>query len=247
MSAYSERIAEAVKAKKITFVELSRLTGIPKSALQRYASGETDKLPIDRVALMAKALDTTPAYLMGWVCPNQISSNKVPLPSFTSWADPLVEAYANTVRPKQDAVCAVLGIPHIQPKDEPDPQQITITTYTSSAAAGIPIWVDGESEDKDFPVGVVPNGTNFAIHIAGDSMEPTIENGSYVFVKRQPELFNKEIGVFMLQDEAVCKRFLKDKSGIQLLSDNEKYTPIVITDDTEGFGLVGKVIGHWKP
>ena len=66
MSTYSDRIAAAVKTKGITYVELSRLTGIPKSALQRYATGETDKLPTDRIALIARALDTTPAYLMGW-------------------------------------------------------------------------------------------------------------------------------------------------------------------------------------
>ena len=42
------------------------MTGIPKSAIQRYTSGETDKIPIDRVILMSEAMGIDPAYVMGW-------------------------------------------------------------------------------------------------------------------------------------------------------------------------------------
>ena len=52
--------------KQISIRELSDLTGIPKSAIQRYTSGETEKIPIDRMKLMAKALGIDPAHVMGW-------------------------------------------------------------------------------------------------------------------------------------------------------------------------------------
>lgn len=100
-------------------------------------------------------------------------------------------------------------------------------------------------EDREYPPGVVPKGTSFAIRIDGDSMEPTIPDGAYVFVKQQPEVRNNEIGVFMLYDEATCKRYYKDKNGVKLLSDNPKYDPITIAKDAEGLGLVGKVLGHY--
>lgn len=59
-------IYSTMKAKKKTYVGLEKETGIPKSALQRYATGATEKIPIERLKLIADALETTPAYLMGW-------------------------------------------------------------------------------------------------------------------------------------------------------------------------------------
>ena len=51
---------------KITYGELSKKTNIPKSALQRYATGETEKIPITRIEVIAKALNTTAQFIMGW-------------------------------------------------------------------------------------------------------------------------------------------------------------------------------------
>lgn len=62
----SERIKEAIQKSGLTLIELQDRTGIPKSAIQRYATGSTEKLPIDRVKAIAKATGFSPAYLMGW-------------------------------------------------------------------------------------------------------------------------------------------------------------------------------------
>ena len=66
MSEISDRILRLMQAKEVSYGELSRRTGIPKSALQRYATGETPKIPLDRIELIAKALLTSPEYIMGW-------------------------------------------------------------------------------------------------------------------------------------------------------------------------------------
>lgn len=62
----SKRILESIERKNVSYGILSELTGIPKSAIHRYATGETPKIPIDRVESIAKALGVTAAYLMGW-------------------------------------------------------------------------------------------------------------------------------------------------------------------------------------
>ena len=67
MSKISNRILEILSEKEISYGELSYRTGIPKSALQRYATGETEKIPVDRLELIAASIGTTPAYLMGWI------------------------------------------------------------------------------------------------------------------------------------------------------------------------------------
>ena len=60
------RIREAMEARRISYGELAALTEIPKSALQRYATGTTGKIPLDRVVRIAGALQIPAARLMGW-------------------------------------------------------------------------------------------------------------------------------------------------------------------------------------
>ena len=66
MSEISERLYAAIVNKGYSYGELAKLTGIPKSAIQRYAIGETEKIPIDRLELLASSLGVSSAYLMGW-------------------------------------------------------------------------------------------------------------------------------------------------------------------------------------
>lgn len=60
------KILTAMSEKNISYGELSVMTGIPKSALQRYATGATGKIPLPRVELIAQALGVSAAYLLGW-------------------------------------------------------------------------------------------------------------------------------------------------------------------------------------
>lgn len=89
MNAISERILNLLAEKDISYGELSIQTNIPKSALQRYATGQTEKIPIDRLDRIAKALNTTPAYLMGWEEAKEksipVSKNISPLPPMKRW------------------------------------------------------------------------------------------------------------------------------------------------------------------
>lgn len=66
MKNISQRILTLITEQKITYAELSKKTKMPASALQRYAVGDTSKIPLDRIVSIAAALGTTPEYLMGW-------------------------------------------------------------------------------------------------------------------------------------------------------------------------------------
>lgn len=76
MSDISKRILDIILSKEISYGELSDKTGIPKSALQRYATGQTEKIPIDRLEIIARAIGTTAAYLMGWEDNNPASISR---------------------------------------------------------------------------------------------------------------------------------------------------------------------------
>lgn len=63
-------LIEKIKLRRLelglSYHELSDLTGINKSTLQRYETGFIKKVPINQVQIIAKALNVTPGYLMGW-------------------------------------------------------------------------------------------------------------------------------------------------------------------------------------
>lgn len=66
MSVFSERLEKLLAKNDITAAELSRRTGIPESAISNYRAGKYEAKQ-RRLEQLARALNTTPAYLMGWV------------------------------------------------------------------------------------------------------------------------------------------------------------------------------------
>ena len=69
-------LKENIKSKRIerkmTFEDLAKSVGVSRQTIQRYESGVIGNIPSDKIELIARALDTSPAYLMGW---EQIDSN----------------------------------------------------------------------------------------------------------------------------------------------------------------------------
>ena len=62
---FSKRLDNALKAKGISQSELVKRTGIGKSTISQYLSGLYIAKQ-DNISKISKALDVSPAYLMGW-------------------------------------------------------------------------------------------------------------------------------------------------------------------------------------
>jgi len=69
-----------------------------------------------------------------------------------------------------------------------------------------------------------------------------IENHSIVFIKRDSEVANKKIGAFLLNNEALLKRYYITDNGVFLRSDNREY-PDIRVKDHDDFIIVGRYIG----
>lgn len=83
-----------------------------------------------------------------------------------------------------------------------------------------------------------------AIHVDGESMEPTLQDGSIVFVDREQTNINKD-GIFIAATNAglFIKRIRQRADGmVELISDNKTYTPEVLAPDE--VRIVGKVVGN---
>lgn len=62
----SSRIRKARKEKRLTLEQLGEMTGVGKSAINKYEKGVVTNIPPERLELLANALDVTPGYLIGW-------------------------------------------------------------------------------------------------------------------------------------------------------------------------------------
>lgn len=61
-----QRINARRKELKISADELAKRLGKDRSTIYRYEKGDIENLPLDILEPIAKVLETTPAYLMGW-------------------------------------------------------------------------------------------------------------------------------------------------------------------------------------
>lgn len=61
-----ERIKQRRKELKISADELGAVLGKDRSTVYRYEKGDIEKLPLDILEPIARVLQTTPQYLMGW-------------------------------------------------------------------------------------------------------------------------------------------------------------------------------------
>lgn len=64
------RIGERIKQRRLelgyTADALAKLLNKNRATIYRYENGDIENMPIDVLEPLAKALNTTPAYLMGW-------------------------------------------------------------------------------------------------------------------------------------------------------------------------------------
>ena len=66
MSVQSDRIKSEMVRNDLTLVEIEQRTGIKKSSMQRYVSGQTGKIPMSAIEKLAKLFGVPATYLMGW-------------------------------------------------------------------------------------------------------------------------------------------------------------------------------------
>ena len=81
---FSDRLNEAMKRYNISATELCNRTGIPKSAMSQYRSGAFEP-KADRLSLLAKALNVSEAWLMGYdIEPNATFTPFIQAPLYES-------------------------------------------------------------------------------------------------------------------------------------------------------------------
>ncbi|HBW13818.1 MAG TPA: repressor LexA [Proteiniclasticum sp.] len=112
-----------------------------------------------------------------------------------------------------------------------------------SIAAGSPILAEQNIEDYfnlDKKI-----KADFCLRIKGDSMiNVNIMDGDIVFIKKQEDLDNGEIGAVLVGDSATLKRFYRMDGEVYLQAENPAYKPIVISG--EEAMILGKMVASLR-
>lgn len=90
---------------------------------------------------------------------------------------------------------------------------------------------------------LLPTGNIFALVAKGDSMEPTIPNGSKVLIREQSEVEYGEIAAVLVNGdtEATLKRVKKQGETILLMPDNPKHEPYIVNKNNPA-KIIGKAV-----
>ena len=98
------RIGERIKQRRLelgyTADALAKLLNKNRATIYRYENGDIENMPIDVLEPLAKALNTTPAYLMGWTDSQQSIDHKDTEGYYT---DPETAEFAEYLRTRPGA------------------------------------------------------------------------------------------------------------------------------------------------
>lgn len=170
------------------------------------------------------------------------------------WKKGTVSAWVNGTRmPKMDKIdimCKYFGCERddllFDAREMKMMRSVSIPVY-ARVAAGIPLEASEEIVDREeIPKKWTEFGDYYGLRIRGDSMQPRIEEGDVVIVRKQSTADDGQTVIAIVNgNDAVCKKLKVYKDGIALVSNNPIYAPMYFsTSDTQDIPvrIIGRVV-----
>ena len=253
-----EKLAKARKEQKIRqgeFVRLLKDYGIDMSS-SSYSCWETGARTPNAYQLLAlcRALDIDD--VMGYFLDGTIRESGIDL--LNEEGQKLVRQYVRLLNKSGE-------YNRFTTQEDTDSKEsdnlIDIELYLQAASAGTGQFLDNDVHERiSLPRTIVPAGTEFALRISGDSMEPAFYSEQLAFVKRTVTLTPGDLGIFLLDGESYIKKYEEEMPEADELEDymyssgnvqkkpvlvslNNKYAPIHVTQNNK-FSIIGKVLNR---
>lgn len=112
----ARKIKELRQAKGLTLEQVANVVGVGKSTVRKWETGMIANMKRDKIASLAKALGTTPAYLMGWEEDSKINlqlfgENITPEePKLSEGEKMLLELFRQVPEDKQELVLQMISL-----------------------------------------------------------------------------------------------------------------------------------------
>lgn len=132
----------------------------------------------------------------------------------------------------------------IPPGFQPIPELDTVP-IVGRIACGTPILAEQNIDG----VTCIPHHwrATFVLTCKGDSMEPKIQDGDLVAIRKQPEVENGEIAAVRIGEEATLKHVYRRDGFLELRPENPKYESIILIGEKMAEATIeGKVVGFCR-
>lgn len=234
-------IQEEAKKKGMSMSELARRVGIAKSTMSRYFN-KTREFPLNKADDFARIFNITPEFLLG------IQKENKEKPE-------ILTIYNQLEEPRQEKV---LDFANAQ-LDEQENTKVTSIfdklnneDYIIDYVEGLVAAGHGTLQEDNLHMEVklraddVPDEYDTIAKVAGNSMEPLIEDNDLLFIKVTSQVDINDIGIFQINGKNFVKKLKRDYDGSWYLQSlNNSYEEIHLTENDD-IRTIGEVVDIYK-
>lgn len=235
-------IQEEAKKKGMSMSELARRVGIAKSTMSRYFN-KTREFPLNKADDFARIFNITPEFLLG------IQKENKEKPE-------ILTIYNQLEEPKQEKV---LDYAKEQLEEQNSSKIVSIFDKSQDGEDYITDYVEGlvaaghgtfQEDNLHMEVRLraedVPEDYDTIAKVAGDSMEPMIEDNDLLFIKVTSQVDINSIGIFQVNGKNFVKKLKRDYDGSWYLQSlNSGYEEIHLTENDD-IRTIGEVVDIYK-
>ena len=234
-------IQEEAKKKGMSMSELARRVGIAKSTMSRYFN-KTREFPLNKADDFARIFNITPEFLLG------IQKENKEKPE-------ILTIYNQLEEPRQEKV---LDFANAQLDEQESSkvasifEKVSNEDYIIDYVEGLVAAGHGTLQEDNLHMEVklraddVPDEYDTIAKVAGNSMEPLIEDNDLLFIKVTSQVDINDIGIFQINGKNFVKKLKRDYDGTWYLQSlNSGYEEIHLTENDD-IRTIGEVVDIYK-
>ena len=234
-------IQEEAKKKGMSMSELARRVGIAKSTMSRYFN-KTREFPLNKADDFARIFNITPEFLLGI----QKESKERP---------EILTIYNQLEEPRQEKV---LDFANAQLDEQESSkvasifEKVSNEDYIIDYVEGLVAAGHGTFQEDNLHMEVrlraedVPEEYDTIAKVAGDSMEPLIEDNDLLFIRVASQIDVNSIGIFQVNGKNFVKKLKRDYDGSWYLQSlNSGYEEIHLSENDD-IRTIGEVVDIYK-
>ena len=234
-------IQDRIDEKGMSMSELARRVGIAKSTMSRYFN-RTREFPLNKTDDFAKVLGMTPEYLLGIQKVNNIEPE-------------ILTIFNQLDEDRQEKVvdyATVLLNEQVSMKTTTVLEKYKNDDYIIDYVEGLVAAGHGTFQEDNLHMEVklrtedVPENYDTIAKVAGDSMEPLIEDNDLLFIKVTSQVDINSIGIFQINGKNFVKKLKRDYDGSWYLQSlNSGYEEIHLSENDD-IRTIGEVVDIYK-
>lgn len=234
-------IQEEAKKKGMSMSELARRVGIAKSTMSRYFN-KTREFPLNKADDFARIFNITPEFLLG------IQKENKEKPE-------ILTIYNQLEEPRQEKV---IDFANAQLDEQENSkvasifEKVSNEDYIIDYVEGLVAAGHGTFQEDNLHMEVklraedVPDEYDTIAKVAGDSMEPMIEDNDLLFIRVASQIDINSIGIFQINGKNFVKKLKRDYDGSWYLQSlNSGYEEIHLTENDD-IRTIGEVVDIYK-